>query len=426
VVDNAIVSAISIAPNPNAPPVLNVSHATLTFDAVVGTNPASQKVAISNGGGGILNWTATPDISTPAWLSVDTQNGTGSGTINVSANVANLAAGTYFKTITIAAQGASNAPLTVNVTLNIYPKSNVVAAINAGGGQYMDSSGNVFQSDTDYSGGYTYSTSSPISGTSDPTLYQSLRYGNFSYNIPLSNGNYSVTLKFVEPYWNSAGRRVFNVSMQGQQVITNLDVFGQAGGQNIAYDAPAVPVSVSNGVLNIVFTSLSDNAVVSAIEITPYSGIMPQPGNTSFFVNAGGGQYTDTAGNIYKADTGYSGGLTYSVSASTSISGTTDPALYQSLRYGDFSYNIPIANGNYKVTLKFAEIYWNSSGKRLFNVSMQGSQVISNLDVYAKAGGQNTTYDITIPVSVTNGVLNISFTTVADNAIVSAISVTPQ
>ncbi len=288
-------------------------------------------------------------------------------------------------------------------------------ATNSGGGQYTSqSSGIVYQADTDYSGGTAASTTAAITGTSDPALYQSERYGNFSYNIPLANGNYTVTLKFAEIYWTAAGKRVFNVSMQGTQVISNLDIYSKAG-KNAAYDV-TIPVSVTNGILNIAFTTVVDNAKVSAIVVTPPAT------STSFADNAGGGQYTSpSSGIVYQADTDYSGGTAASTTAA--ITGTPDPTLYQSERYGNFSYNIPLANGNYNVTLKFAEIYWTAAGKRVFNVSMQGTKVISNLDIYSKAG-KNAAYDVTIPVSVTNGMLNISFTSVTDYAKVSAIGVT--
>jgi len=84
-----------------------------------------------------------------------------------------------------------------------------------------------------------------------------------------------------------------------------------------------------------------------------------------------------------------------------------DHAIYQTLRYGNFSYSIPLANGNYTVTLKFAETYWNAAGKRVFNVSMQDTQVISNLDIFAEVG-ETAAYDVTVPVSVTNGMLMLS------------------
>ena len=145
-----------------------------------------------------------------------------------------------------------------------------------------------------------------------------------------------------------------------------------------------------------------------------------------FATNSGGGSYTSKSGVVYAADTNYSGGKTSSTTAA--ITGTADPSLYQTYRWanfqGGFSYNVPLANGNYIVTLKFAENYWSAAGKRAFNVSMQGTQVITNLDIYAKVG-KNAAYDVSVPVSVSNGTLNIKFTTVVDNAQVNAILITP-
>ena len=104
------------------------------------------------------------------------------------------------------------------------------------------------------------------------------------------------------------------------------------------------------------------------------------------------------------------------------ITGTTEGKLYQTERYGNSTYTLPVANGNYNVTLKFAETYWTAAGKRVFDVAINGTTVISNLDIYAKVG-KNVAYDVTIPVSVTNGALKINFITKVDNAKVSAILV---
>src|SRR5208337_2593970 len=83
----------------------------------------------------------------------------------------------------------------------------------------------------------------------------------------------------------------------------------------------------------------------------------------AFATNAGGPSYLATDGTNYQADTYYSGGVAASVPGAI-ITGTTDPNLYDTERYGkSFSYSIPLANGNYNVTLKFAEIYWNAAGK---------------------------------------------------------------
>ena len=100
-------------------------------------------------------------------------------------------------------------PVTENnervVTYNASPnegdiilKEPPIFAVHCGGSAYIDKAGIAYQSDTYFSGGRTRGTTSSIAGTEDDALYQSERYGNFSYNIPLSNGSYWVTLKFAD------------------------------------------------------------------------------------------------------------------------------------------------------------------------------------------------------------------------------------
>ena len=48
-------------------------------------------------------------------------------------------------------------------------------------------------------------------------------------------------------------------------------------------------------------------------------------------VNAGGSSYTDAAGQIWRADTGYSGTTTVNTTTN-SMAGVADPTLYQSQR----------------------------------------------------------------------------------------------
>jgi hypothetical protein len=139
-----------------------------------------------------------------------------------------------------------------------------------------------------------------------------------------------------------------------------------------------------------------------------------------FAVNAGGQKYVDANGTVYQADGKFSGGNTHTTSAA--IAGTKDAPLYQSERSGNFSYAIPVANGDYVVTLKFAEIYYSQVGQRVFNVLMEGTKVISNLDLVARVGA-NKAYGLTKAVHVSDGVLTISFQPVVGNATVSAITV---
>lgn len=100
---------------------------------------------------------------------------------------------------------------TGTVTVNVYADSSgdggsrqVVMAINAGGGQFTAEDGIVYQADAGYSGGTPLSTGNSISNTDDDALYQTRRYGSFSYELPVENGSYLLTLKFAETYFSSA------------------------------------------------------------------------------------------------------------------------------------------------------------------------------------------------------------------------------
>ena len=57
--------------------------------------------------------------------------------------------------------------------------------MNAGGPPFTAADGTSYQADTLFSGGNTYRTTAAIAGTTDDALYQSERYGNFSYNVPV-------------------------------------------------------------------------------------------------------------------------------------------------------------------------------------------------------------------------------------------------
>jgi len=147
-------------------------------------------------------------------------------------------------------------------------------------------------------------------------------------------------------------------------------------------------------------------------------------GGVIYALNAGGGTYISSSSGIEYIDdetTGWlSGGDTYS--AANAIAGTEDDELYQTERYGDFSYTIPLENDSYDIVFKFAEIYWDNPANRIFNVEMEGKQVIRNLDVLFRTD-KNTAYDVVMPVELTDEELNIDFITVTNNAKLSALEI---
>ncbi|WP_207590924.1 malectin domain-containing carbohydrate-binding protein [Halomontanus rarus] len=137
-------------------------------------------------------------------------------------------------------------------------------------------------------------------------------------------------------------------------------------------------------------------------------------------INAGGDSYT-SGGFTYEADPLTEGETT---STSDDIRGTSDDALYQTERYGEqFTYDLSVPNGTYAVQLLFAEIYHNSAGQRVFDVAVEGTERLSDYDLYAEAGHDAVQVETFRDVSVSDGSLTIEFTASADNAKVSAIRV---
>jgi hypothetical protein len=140
---------------------------------------------------------------------------------------------------------------------------------------------------------------------------------------------------------------------------------------------------------------------------------------TPIHVNVGGPAYTDPSQVVWSADSGFSGGTAWSNKNSLA------PVLYQTLRFGDtFEYDFAVANGTRSVTLKFAEIYFKATKQRLFNVSINGIQVLNQFDIFAAAGGASKTIDKTFSVPVTGGSIAIQFTKgTADQPQVNAIQI---
>lgn len=139
-----------------------------------------------------------------------------------------------------------------------------------------------------------------------------------------------------------------------------------------------------------------------------------------YAINAGGVAYTATDGTAFSADQLVNGGSTYT--SSTSISGTEDDLIYRSERYGNFTYELPVTNGTYEVSLLLAEIYFNEPNKRVFDVSFEGQKQVSNLDIFAEVG-KNAAYSVTNTVTVTDGSLTIAFSATINNAKLSGLLV---
>ena len=142
-------------------------------------------------------------------------------------------------------------------------------------------------------------------------------------------------------------------------------------------------------------------------------------------VNCGGPSFTDSKGQVWQADTGFSGGTEESISGA--VAGTSDALLFEDYRWNPTSYSFKVANGSYHVNLYFVEANPQSEvpGARVFNVSLQGVTAFANLDIFAEAGA-NTALIKTSNITVSTGAINIGFAPVSGlSPKISAIEIIP-
>ncbi|WP_166521542.1 LamG-like jellyroll fold domain-containing protein [Zobellia amurskyensis] len=152
---------------------------------------------------------------------------------------------------------------------------NFALRINSGG-EATTYNGDTFVADTYFDSGLPLNR--PQTGLDDP--FKRFRFSRsrvMNYDIPLKNGDYTVKLHFAELWFGAtggsaggAGKRVFDVSLEGVLVEDNLDVFAQVGAETVL--TRAYTVNVSDGQLQIDFSSLASDGgvrhpIINAIEI---------------------------------------------------------------------------------------------------------------------------------------------------------------
>jgi hypothetical protein len=327
-----------------------------------------------------------------------------------------------------------------------------------------------FAADEDFAGGgmihhaNTIDTSK-VTNPAPAAVYQTARTGNFTYTVPgfTAGANSTVRLHFAETFFSNAGSRVFNVSINGTAVLTNFDILKVAV-KNQAFIAQFTEPADSSGAYVITFESVVNNSLVSGIEVTGGGSTTNpcQTNNGGCSVNAtcasadggvsctcnsgftgngitctpvgggGGGLQIDCGSGSavapFAADEDFAGGGTIHHANTIDTSKVTNPApaaVYQTARTGDFTYTIPgfTAGANSTVRLHFAETFFSTAGSRVFNVSINGTAVLTNFDIL-KVAVKNQAYiaQFTEPAN-SSGAYVITFTSVVNNSLASGIEI---
>lgn len=304
--------------------------------------------------------------------------------------------------------------------------------------QYVDRAGHVWLGDRDFDGGSPGTQSQTyFARTLDPTLFRTMRLGDFSYNVPLHPGNYELRLYFAETTYGpdtlsggGEGSRTFTVTANGKTILNGFDVLCDARGDDIGDVRVFKDITPGlDGYLHLAFKGSVSDPFIDAIAVTP----APQGKINPVRITAQEDSFTDHTGNFWSADRYFMGGRL--VLRKLPVSNTPDPGLYNGERYGNFSYAIPVADGKYRLTLRFAETYFGphnlgggGAGSRLFNVNCNGVALLKNFDIYKQSGGENRALEETFTGLKPNaqGKLTLEFVPVVNYASINAIEVVDE
>lgn len=191
-------------------PVLAVGSTSLSFAYTYGgAAPAAQTVSISNTGTGTLAWTASdPDF----WVQLSPGSGTGDATFSVTVNPANLAAGNYSSTVTIAAAGATGSPAAIAISLTIAgtpPAPSVTGVANTG----------------NYQPAFASATWLAIFGTNLSQTTTTWTAANFVNNaLPTSLDGVSVTIDGISAYVEYVSPGQINVLAPDDSTLGSVNI----------------------------------------------------------------------------------------------------------------------------------------------------------------------------------------------------------
>lgn len=289
--------SVEVAPETGPEVVVDPTNSNTTIEATEpieadATLTSTVTVQLANNDGTLLTTGGNTLVLTTtgsAVISAVTDNGDGtytaiiSSTVNETIQVSGTLEGLEITDTVVINFNFNNPNPSQEIGQSTEPVGPSILRINSGGPEvvYGDI---VFQADQYFEGpteAYTNPFVTEIAETEMDELYLTERVTNnanatspFAYNIPLTNGTYTIKLYFAEIYWGlenpetfegGIGSRVFNISMEGTQIFTGYDIFREVGAATAIirmYD-----IEITDGVLNILFEATEDRPKVSAIEV---------------------------------------------------------------------------------------------------------------------------------------------------------------
>lgn len=327
------------------------------------------------------------------------------------------------------------------------PVGDEIRILAGGSRDYIDHAGKAWAADRYYAGGTP--VRSPVGHiwrTQDAEIYRTSRQGEFQYQIPLKPGTYELHLHFAETFYGpedqaggGEGSRLMVVRANGRPLLADFDVAADADGSATADVKVFTDISpAQDGYLHLQFASVhGGRGMVSAIEILPGTPGRQRP----LRILTRNSPYYSNDSHWWSPDTYFKGGQL--AERHGPVVAGEDPELYESERWGRFSYAIPAAPGRYSVLLHFAEHRFGPGsqdnyvgpphaanagiGARVFNVLCNGKTVLREFDLFRTAGENRPVVKKATGLEPNpQGKLLLDFVPLKDYATVTAIEVLPE
>ncbi|MCU1250982.1 MAG: Di-glucose binding within endoplasmic reticulum [Edaphobacter sp.] len=206
--------------------------------------------------------------------------------------------------------------------------------------------------------------------------------------------------------------------------------------------APGFIPSVANQIATVVSgTKYEDRTgmcrtpyyyAVQAVDLAGLSLTSPQASASISACPTIGSAQIDTGGPgvaPFTPDVDFVGGSILSHKNVIDLSGVTNAApmvVYQDARQGNFTYTLAgfVPGSSHTVRLHFAETFFSTVGSRTFNISINGTQVMTNFDIFAAAGAKNKAVIQELTANAdSNGTFVVTFTSVVNSSLLSAIEI---
>lgn len=234
------------------------------------------------------------------------------------------------------------------------------------------------------------------------------------------NYDKSVTIMFSEELDASSAETTANYIIPGVTIT----------GAVLNSDLKSVRLSTLNYDMNVTYNIIAmniedDSPAPNKMSLKAVKIIKILPLEFPLKVNVGGNSFSNYLGDqewSENTEYGYQMGDVKKWPANIIVSGTSDHTVFQEERKGLTKYLFRVPNGEYKITMMFAENDNNSAGQRVFDILAEGKIVRDNLDVFNEAG-KSSLLMVETTAAIFDETIDLFFSDEIDSAFINAVMI---